>query len=782
MSGLLRAREGARDFVAKSMPAQDLAAVGTLSVDTGWKLLVNFTRDRAQLSHAIDSLGMPALGVQALDPLSFAFTDPSGTRGGLAEGSKSTNEAMAAQDANETQAIQRAGNDNLARGRVTRLLTALGGIARVLDSVRGRKHLVFFSEGFETRLLSGKAAGGGRDTSLASGFDGSALDASTTRGANEAAVSGEIWKVDSDVRYGSSSLRDLLGASLANFNRSDAVLDAIDIGGLRADGDAAGWKAGSGTDALSTMASETDGDFVRNANRLGPELKTVADRTSLVYLLVYEPKGLAKPGAFHKLKVEVKAPAARVLARSGYYEPRPYASLSPLERLLASGDLVTGGTRGDGIDGHLIAAAFASPAEAAQVPVVLEIPGASLLLGDEGGKTGVQIYAYANDAEGTLADYVATEMTLDLAKTRQSLAAGGLKFYGTLYLPPGDFTVRALVRNSTTGRSGVFTARVTVPGIPGGAPTVLPPFFAEPAGRWVMVRAQPRADAPPREADYPFAVAGEAFIPGALPALANGSESRVAVVTYNFPAGSGPEPSPLQLRAEIVGNDGRARPVELSVARKSDAERGGGRKLLLSFTPGGLPPGRYALKVAVTDPASKATAEAASVFEADGAAAVSAGVAVIPRSEARDPELDTRFLAYKVSGSFGLRPQDDRLRRRRRRRLRGQIRNLPSSITWSPSNQTSKWRPTMSMCVRQLHGRAGVLGVRVAESEVERRQLLVLEDVADDRRGRRRSCPSRTRRRGRSSRRSRCRRGSPRRGRCRSHRDVRRSGCSRSRR
>ncbi len=160
------------------------------------------------------------------------------------------------------------------------------------------------------------------------------------------------------------------------------------------------------------MASETDGDFVRNANRLGPELKTVADRTSLVYLLVYEPKSLTKPGAFHKLKVEVKAPAARVLARSGYYEPRPYASLSPLERLLASGDLVTGGARGEGIDGHLIAAAFASPGETAQVPVVLEIPGASLLLGDEGAKTGVQIYAYANDADGTLADYVATEMTL----------------------------------------------------------------------------------------------------------------------------------------------------------------------------------------------------------------------------------------------------------------------------------------------------------------------------------------------------------------------------------
>ncbi len=127
-----------------------------------------------------------------------------------------------------------------------------------------------------------------------------------------------------------------------------------------------------------------------------------------------------------------------------------------------------------------------------------------------------------------------------------------------------------------------------------------------------MVRAQPRADAPPREADYPFAVAGEAFIPGALPAVANGSETRIAVVTYNFAGGA--RPAPLRLRAEIVGQDGRTRAVELPVARESDGERGGGRKLLLSFKPEGLAPGRYALKVAVTDPATKASAEAASMF------------------------------------------------------------------------------------------------------------------------------------------------------------------------
>ena len=402
--------------------------------------------------------------------------------------------------------------------------------------------------------------------------------------------------MDSDARFGSSSLRDQFTSSLASFPRSDAVLDAIDTGGVRAGGDAAGPGAGSGVDSLSTMATETGGDFVRNANALGGELKNVADRTSHVYLLVYQPKGLSKPGSFHKLRVDVKAPTSKVAARSGYYEPRPYASLSPLERVLASGDLVTGGARGDSVPGRLLAAPFASPDGVVQVPVVLELPGTALFAGEKAEKAGVQVYAYATDSSGRLGDYVVSEMTLELAKVRPGLEAGGLKFYGTLYLPPGEYGIHVLAREPATGRSGVYAASVRVPEIPGGAATVLPPLFPEPAGRWLMVRANPRADAPQRAADYPFAVAGEPFIPAALPSVAAGAETQVAVFTYNVTANV----AALAVKGEVVSADGQARAVPLKIVKASDVERGGGRKLMLSWKPEGLAPGRYVLKVAVS--------------------------------------------------------------------------------------------------------------------------------------------------------------------------------------
>ena len=611
-SALTRARDGALRFVTTSMRPNDLAAVGTLSVDTGWKLLVNFTRDRRQLGWAIETLGLVGSVGRTVDPLVFSPQPPGPSSTNSTVGGKYGD--LQLENLRDIQRIQKQANDAMARGRVAKLLGSLGGLARVLDATRGRKHVLFFSEGFESRHLSGHMAGGDKNSALSQDIASAAGDSSTPQGAGDAAAYGEVWKVDSDVRYGNAGTRDVVTGALEQFNRSDAVLDAIDTSGLRADGDLSGsGTLGSGTDALYTMATTTNGDLIRNSNQLEGELGKLEERTSLVYLLLYQPKALSRPGAFHALKVKVKTPGARVLARSGYYEPRPYQSLSPLERVLAAGDLITGGSRANEVEASLLAAPFASQTDLAQVPVLIEIPGKGLLAGDSGGQASVQIYVYANDAKGTLTDYMTSEMTLDLSKVGPALEAGGLKFYGTLYLPVGSMAVQALVRNGTTGRAGVFSTRVEVPEIPGGAPVVLPPFFEEAQGRWLMVRGNPREDAPPRPADYPFVVGGESFVPAASAVVSPVAPARVAVVAYNF--GVSAKPEPLEVRAEVVGADGKSRPADVTVVRRSDVERGGGRKVVLDFKAQGLAAGRYALKVALTDPASKKTAGASSPFE-----------------------------------------------------------------------------------------------------------------------------------------------------------------------
>jgi VWFA-related protein len=61
-----RARRAAQQFVGSAVHPSDLAAVGTLSVEHGFRLVTAFTTDRALLAAAIES------------PLNFVVADPLG--------------------------------------------------------------------------------------------------------------------------------------------------------------------------------------------------------------------------------------------------------------------------------------------------------------------------------------------------------------------------------------------------------------------------------------------------------------------------------------------------------------------------------------------------------------------------------------------------------------------------------------------------------------------------------------------------------------------------------
>ncbi len=602
--GLARAREGARDFVQHATAETDLVGIATVSAESGVSLLLNFTRDRAQLAAAVNAVGSSAAGASRTDPLAFAFIPPGAEERVIRPLSGA--EAASRETAQDIQRVSQRGSDDRERAKVGSLVGSLGTVARSLDSVRGRKHVLFFSEGFESRLL-----GGSERPRPAAGADMSSGPSDDS--ANEQVLSGQTWKVDNDSRFGSSTTRGHLTDALAVFRRSDTVLHAIDVSGLKSEAvDVSNRKAGSGRDALFTLAHETEGELVADANRLSADLAKVSDRSSLVYVLVYQPKGLTKPGAFHTLRVKVNAPGARVSTRSGYYEPRPYTALSPLERLLATGDLVTSGGR-NSLSVSLLAAAFPGDGGLASVPLVLEIPGSAILAGEKGAQESVQLYAYATNGAGTLVDYRTQEVSLDLAKARASLEGGGIKYYGTLSLPPGEYTLRAVVRTVASGLSGSASATLHVPAMPGGPAMVLPPLFQDSAARWVMVKAPAREGREPGE--YPFTVGGDAFVPWAAPSVEKGSETRVTVVTCNFPQGpAGGKPPALELHPELSGN-GRAWPASLRLLGQTPVEKGGTRKILLTFKPENLPPGTYRLKVGVSEPGSGAAAEGVTEFE-----------------------------------------------------------------------------------------------------------------------------------------------------------------------
>lgn len=587
-TSILKARLAARDFVLHSLHPTDLAAVATYSLETGPKLIVTFTPDRVQLARAVDTLGYhQALGQSRFDPLHFVIDEPDNALLNLASGQGQSERkdlinqeiydylksiALAAQK--EERSFQ--------MSRISNYSRSLAEVAKALNAVQGRKQIVFFSEGFDSRLLLG------RDTT----------DPEAAEDADNVAF-GQSYFVDNDQRFGNTGLQTDINRMLDQFRRADCVIQAVDIGGLRAGADEQARPSGEG--ALWVMANETGGELFKDANNLREPLDRMLEKTSVTYLLTFERSDLKTNGAYHKLRVKAKLPpGAKLTHRAGYYAPRPFQQLDPLERnLLASDGIASAAPRRD-LDLNVLTAPFRATPERAYVPVIIEASGKSLLAGEKGKKLDVEIYAYVSDQQGRMRDFFNRRVALDLDKggARKGMEEGGIKYYGHFDLEPGTYHVRVLVRNAGSGRTGVQTVPVTVPSYAQAQPILLPPFFMEDHQKWLLVREQTGGELK-GSVVYPFTVSGEPYVPAARPVLNGQKPARLCLVAYNLGKGN------LSVRGKVLAADGKAAAEgKLSGVERTATGIQGLDKLVATFDPAGLSAGDYVLKVAVTDPAT----------------------------------------------------------------------------------------------------------------------------------------------------------------------------------
>jgi hypothetical protein len=178
-------------------------------------------------------------------------------------------------------------------------------------------------------------------------------------------------------------------------------------------------------------------------------------------------------------------------------------------------------------------AAFAAPFPVAdgnsQVPIILDINGADLVKEARGNTGAAEIFVYAFDADGVVRDRLYQHLSLDLRKVGDRLK-NGLRYYGTLVLPPGNYAIKSLVRagepNEKKGdeKRGYARTNVIVP--KQGDVAVLPPIPIDEGPKWLLVRGTERGIAAP----YPFELNGQNFIPSAT------ASSKVAVIVYGAAA------------------------------------------------------------------------------------------------------------------------------------------------------------------------------------------------------------------------------------------------------
>jgi VWFA-related protein len=581
---LLRSREAAADFVDAGLRPRDVASVATFSVERGFRMLTGFTRDRALLRGAIDTLGDPQF-FRTSDPLMLAAAFPAGSVGS-AQGPGRDAEIDAAvleHVQSMAQELQRS-DDAYRRNRVDQQLRNFGHVARLLDAVPGRKQIILLSDGFEASLLQGREN----------------ISSAESQADAAASLSGEVWKIDNDRRFGSSAAVGSLKQMAELFRRSDVVLHAIDIKGLRGNVDAREGLRGSSNESLFLIANPTGGEVFKNSNDVSRSFDDMLRQQEVIYILGFTPGAPAspgKPGEFHEVKVRLRdVPGGRVIHKPGYYDPTD--DPSGLEAALTAASILVNDVEQDGVRFQSLAVPFATEGREAIVPVVIEVDGKSLLRGVAGDSLEGELFIYAFTGDGSVADHLYQRVEFDLTKTRGSLSASGVKFYGSLSLPPGEYAIRILVRSGGKGRSGSQRIDLRVPEF--SAIALLPPFAIEKDGKWVMLKSAPRS---PAEADYPFTIGETSFVPWADPAFRNDGDHELALFTYNV------EPAGMQLWSRVEAEDGSPHAAKIQLLGRSGATGDKNLvKLLVSFRPEGLSPGNYALNFTIRDPSSETTA------------------------------------------------------------------------------------------------------------------------------------------------------------------------------
>jgi VWFA-related protein len=219
----------------------------------------------------------------------------------------------------------------------------------------------------------------------------------------------------------------------------------------------------SGNLGLQALASATGGVSVTNTNNFGAGLDRILARSSY-YLLAYRPTETFND-KFHKLEIKVARPGARVYSRSGFVatadKPGPplnkeqtiiKAAMSPLARRE--------------VDLNSTLQYRYLPSSQADIDMNLQVAadGLSFKQGADGKyQTSFDVVGFLINDQGKTQGGFSETVNLNLSALEYARAqATGIGYVGHVTLPPGSYQLRAIVRDTETGRLGTMSKYIEV--------------------------------------------------------------------------------------------------------------------------------------------------------------------------------------------------------------------------------------------------------------------------------------------------------------------------------
>ena len=351
----------------------------------------------------------------------------------------------------------------------------------------------------------------------------------------------------------------------------------------------------TGRDSLHLMASETGGRLFKDANDLSGPLREVADMTSKYYILGYQPEDLGGPGRFHKLKVKVRRKHAQVSHRTVYFERVPRQAQTVLQRKFEAAQLVMTGVGTSDLSFSALCLPFPVPEEKQVLGLVVQVPRDQLRWNAK-EPVALEVYGYAVAQDGSVQDHLAQFAQVKPELADPDSAALGLSFYGTLQVPPGQYTVKLMVQEPETGAAGVQFLDVHVPPFDPRVGFLLPPVVMDDPARWLgLAMGKKREGA----AAFPFEVDGRPFLPRASFSLISGTPEKLVLMAFDPNGPADTATAGLEIQSALTDAQGAHVPSGAMRIDRVLRSVGGRRTYVLGYTPEGLAPGDYTLRVGV---------------------------------------------------------------------------------------------------------------------------------------------------------------------------------------
>jgi VWFA-related protein len=563
--GIEKGQKAALHFIDTIVRPEDQVAVLSYAAIGGLAFHEYLTTDHAQVRKVLQAIGHKDVKGRATEIEDYYWRLTQSYGGPFVKNLWATAEASRQESTDMAQ----------------KYMLTLTDLARALRLVDGEKNFILFSTGIPNSLIYGYATGNvfnRSDVGRASGDH-------VLRQQNEAMY--KEFGSAGCAFYAFDTREAAKEASLFTYDEetfvmgSRALTTAIDPTYVFKDDKA------TGLNTLKRFTDTTGGKFYSNINMYERNLGQVQAATGAFYVLGYAINE-KWDGLFHEIKVGVRRKGCEVRTQAGYFDPKPYAEYTDLEKQIHLFDLAINERSFSRMPGSVPMTALSYAAEGiSRLAVLARIPG-EMTAKFTGPK--VEFVVLFFDGNGDIREIVREEADPAAFRGRAVAFAAGAT------LKPDDYTGRLVIRDMTTGQSAVASVRATI-GRPAAAGLQLGTPLLLTEGRGAPLReAAGGKGGETRPFGTGYAYDATRFSPvfGEIPPAV----ARLAVVIPCAVPGGG-EPD-LLLSARLVDAvSGAQAPAVAGLAAR--AMRGPLVILTLDLATAGIPPGTYYLHVYAKD-------------------------------------------------------------------------------------------------------------------------------------------------------------------------------------